>query len=374
MNNTGKENVENSFNYLKFSILTIAVTTIAWCCIYFYISSLKNYTIYPGFNNFYYAFYNDSLNGGNSRINHAEVSDSIVSLDFELKKGFLSPYVGMTLSPKSNTPIDLSRYNQLSIGISGENISNIAVSIFTQKPQNQAEINSSEMCFHTNVAISAEKKSYTIPLKQFKLPDWWRDLHNIPSGKEIAPDYSQILHINIGTAYTPNLEAQHKLKIYQISFSRDNSQMAILFLIIEVALILVLGAIYFIRKTGSAQNEPLTITYKPVEISDEPVIMTSFLDFINQNFQNSELSLEQVADNTGVSTRKITSSIQEQFGCNFKTYINQIRINEAKRMLTETELTIGDIAFKVGFSNQSHFNRVFKSITESSPSQFRQQK
>jgi YesN/AraC family two-component response regulator len=80
--------------------------------------------------------------------------------------------------------------------------------------------------------------------------------------------------------------------------------------------------------------------------------------------------MKQVSDNTGINQRRIASSIQQSFGCNFKTYVNKLRINESKRLLLESEMNMGEIAFKVGFSNQTHFNRVFKNLEGISPSEF----
>ena len=107
-----------------------------------------------------------------------------------------------------------------------------------------------------------------------------------------------------------------------------------------------------------------------VEVSSIESSKSDFIDFINNNFQNSELTLDLVSSETGVSQRRITNEIQNQFGCNFKTYINRLRINESKRLLINKELNIGEIAFKVGFNNQSHFNRVFKSEVQISPTEY----
>jgi AraC-like DNA-binding protein len=116
----------------------------------------------------------------------------------------------------------------------------------------------------------------------------------------------------------------------------------------------------------------ITIAYKPVESSAIENSKSDFIGFINHNFQNSELTLDFVSGETGVSQRKITSEIQNRFGCNFKTYINRLRLNESKRLLLNKELNIGEIAFKVGFNNQSHFNRVFKAEFQISPTEFRE--
>jgi AraC-like DNA-binding protein len=50
----------------------------------------------------------------------------------------------------------------------------------------------------------------------------------------------------------------------------------------------------------------------------------------------------------------------------------QLRINEAQKLLQETELGIAEIAFQVGFENLSYFNRSFKNLTGSAPRTFRE--
>jgi AraC-like DNA-binding protein len=119
------------------------------------------------------------------------------------------------------------------------------------------------------------------------------------------------------------------------------------------------------------KKNTITITYKAIENTTVESPKSDFIKFINTNFQNSELTLDLVSGETGVSQRKITNEIQIQFGCNFKTYINRLRINESKRLLLEKDLNIGEIAFRVGFNNQTHFNRVFKSEVQISPTEYR---
>jgi len=58
-------------------------------------------------------------------------------------------------------------------------------------------------------------------------------------------------------------------------------------------------------------------------------------------------------------------------GLPFKQYLNRLRLEEAKRLLTQTDLQVSDIAYKVGYGNISHFNRVFKDHLGISPNDFR---
>ena len=77
----------------------------------------------------------------------------------------------------------------------------------------------------------------------------------------------------------------------------------------------------------------IDIHYKPIQVEEKQKINTDykFLDFLHEHYADPELNLKEVARAVGVNERVISDTIGEKFNCNFKTYINQIRIAEAKR-------------------------------------------
>ncbi|WP_277751147.1 helix-turn-helix domain-containing protein [Lactobacillus delbrueckii] len=60
-----------------------------------------------------------------------------------------------------------------------------------------------------------------------------------------------------------------------------------------------------------------------------------------------------------------------EFDCSGKLALKQLRINEAKKKLCNTEASIGQIAKEVGFLNQFNFTRSFKNSLELSPENYR---
>jgi AraC-like DNA-binding protein len=78
-----------------------------------------------------------------------------------------------------------------------------------------------------------------------------------------------------------------------------------------------------------------------------------------------------VQNETGIHQRKISGIIKKDTQLTFKAYLNQLRIEKAKALLTETDLSISTIAFESGYNSVSHFNRVFKSELQVSPQEFR---
>lgn len=336
-----------------------------------YYLSIEDLTIFPNSDQFQYAFYDDRGAGGNSELIHSEATDSCLRIDFRLKKGIESPYVGITVSPKTGALIPARRYNRLNIGVSAKNLDNIGIAFYAANPYPEKANRVQEIPFYTTMTISPTPQRYSIDFTQLKTPDWWYELNNLNEATTRQPEIPALKNINIGNAYTPNAGQEQSLQIRSIALSRDNVPLAILLGLLELAIILTTFMVMYWIEKNRSRKKSVTINYQPVEGRSVGSPKSDFIDFINRNFQNSELTVELVSGETGASPRKITNDIQAQFACNFKTYLNRLRINESKRLLAETDLNIGEISFRVGFNNQSHFNRVFKSEVQISPTVYR---
>jgi len=357
----------------KFFIWTIITPFVIGVLIFMYFSSVKDLTVFPNQEEFNYSFYTDSSIGGNSEIFSHVVTDSMIQINYELKNGIKSPYIGLSISRKTHPVIRLAHYNKLNIKAQGFNTNNMGVTLYTSNPYPEIAKNSPDISFYTSVNISSVIHIYSINLNQFKVPDWWNEMNNISDAINKNPGIKTISNLNIGNAYTPNIGEKQSLQIYSISFSRNNKPLITLLLLLELGIILMTFIVIYSVKKIKTNKKTVTINYKPVESNSSNSPKSDFIDFINNNFQNSQLTLDFVSGETGVSQRRITNDMQNQFACNFKSYINRLRINESKRLLVETDFNIGEIAYKVGFNNQSHFNRVFKSELQISPTEFRDQ-
>lgn len=347
----------------------IVVASIVLCLgIYLYFSNFHHEIIFPGKDDTNFEFYNDSANGGNSIILYNSISDNRIALDFILKEGFLSPYVGINITNKKDSVFNLASYNRLHLEIAGEQIRSIGFNLYASNVYSESK---NEVCFYENLDIGPERKQYVMDLDKLKVPDWWIVANNMPADERFKPDLQNVYRINIGTAYTSASNIKRSLRIYSISFERDNANLLLILISSEFILIFLLGIIHYIKAYKAL---PVTITYKAVDTENENRQINNFLYYINDNFSNPNLTLKQVSSQTGINERRIAASIQQNFGCNFKTYVNKLRINESKRLLVESELNMGEIAFKVGFNNQTHFNRVFKNLEGISPSEFLEKK
>lgn len=94
------------------------------------------------------------------------------------------------------------------------------------------------------------------------------------------------------------------------------------------------------------------------------------LSFLQQNFLR-DIRLQDAAATVGMSESAFSRFFKAQTGNTFTQHITSLRIWMAKRLLKETDIAITEICFEAGFSNISHFNRVFLKNTGLRPSAYR---
>lgn len=99
-------------------------------------------------------------------------------------------------------------------------------------------------------------------------------------------------------------------------------------------------------------------------------VMKNAIQYITQNY-NRPLTLEETAGHVHLNPSYFSTIFKQSCGSSFKEYLNYIRIEESKHLLTETNYSIIDIAVAVGFEDQSYFTKVFKKFTGLTPKCFR---
>jgi len=99
-------------------------------------------------------------------------------------------------------------------------------------------------------------------------------------------------------------------------------------------------------------------------------VIDAALSYIATNYMN-EISLETVAKNVSLHPARLSRLFSQYTNCNFREYINRLRITKAQQLLLDPYKNIATVCCEVGFSDQSHFDKVFKTIVGETPSHFR---
>lgn len=82
----------------------------------------------------------------------------------------------------------------------------------------------------------------------------------------------------------------------------------------------------------------------------------------------------KISDEFQISESYFSHLFKEKKGVNFSTYLESIRLNEASRLIRETDISLNELYLSVGYNNANSFRRAFKKIYGMTPSAMRDTK
>ena len=155
---------------------------------------------------------------------------------------------------------------------------------------------------------------------------------------------------------------------------------AFVFMLVVVVFYAVFGVRFINYALQFNAIEPAITT--ATEVDDAPLepavleLMQRIDELMRQDklFRKSDLSVSDIAQRLGENPRTVSAAINAGRQVNFKTYINEFRVEEAKRLLDEDSAnrrTVDAIGAEVGFAHRSSFYRVFKRSQGISPTDYR---
>ena len=92
--------------------------------------------------------------------------------------------------------------------------------------------------------------------------------------------------------------------------------------------------------------------------------------YINNHFM-APIPLEDIADKVSMTVPAFCRYLKKATGKTFTRLVNEYRVVHATKLSNQSQLSIADICFEIGFNNFSHFNKTFKEITGKSASKYR---
>lgn len=100
--------------------------------------------------------------------------------------------------------------------------------------------------------------------------------------------------------------------------------------------------------------------------------ISEFTSIIEANLSNEDFSVDDIYKSLGISKIQLYRKTKALLGFNVNDYILTVRLQKAKYLLINEDLSISEIAYKVGFSSQAYFSTVFKSKFSLTPSEFKE--
>lgn len=136
-------------------------------------------------------------------------------------------------------------------------------------------------------------------------------------------------------------------------------------------------AILIEKVTSKAELDSLlkkmTLQYcdlvKSFSTSQYSPVIGKCIDYIKINFYN-KISLKTISNEIGISPSHLSRMFKKETNFTITEFINKVKIEEAKFLIKQNELSITDIALKVGFENHNYFCSVFKKLTSYTPKEY----
>lgn len=103
---------------------------------------------------------------------------------------------------------------------------------------------------------------------------------------------------------------------------------------------------------------------------NETIRMNRIIDFVIKNF-NREILLSEAADLANMAENSFSRYFSQRTRKSFTSFVNEVRLNHASKLLIETDKSVTDIGLESGFNNLSNFNRQFRKLYNKNPLMFR---
>lgn len=100
-------------------------------------------------------------------------------------------------------------------------------------------------------------------------------------------------------------------------------------------------------------------------------IRADLMAYIRQNFRSPDIYADAIAEEFHMSRSSVYSLVREQTGQSLNEYLEDLRVNEALRLLKDSDMTVAEIASACGYNSANTFYKMFKKRFGLSPSAFR---
>jgi DNA-binding response OmpR family regulator/ligand-binding sensor domain-containing protein len=103
---------------------------------------------------------------------------------------------------------------------------------------------------------------------------------------------------------------------------------------------------------------------------NDDALMDRVMKSVNENISDPDYNVERLTDDVGISRAQLHRKMKEITGISTAEFIRNIRLEQAARLIQEGKVNVTQVAYAVGFNNQTHFSTVFKKHFGVSPSEY----
>ncbi len=181
-------------------------------------------------------------------------------------------------------------------------------------------------------------------------------IDGLPANHIISPGQSPVIHLNERADEFKNL--------FQMLFEESKHQTA------QKARICQSLFYSLLLMVMELVNEEVPVSTESDKLSKSERLGKEILSYVDEHLL-SDISLPQVAEAFNISPTYLSRLFKQVAGMPMMQYVIQRRIGEAQTLLMITDMSVGEIAVSVGYTNLSHFVKIFTQNVGISPRNYR---
>jgi len=314
--------------------------------------------------------FTDLTVGGDSLSTVTEIE---TGLSWHYKLGDLAPYpyAGVSIHTGYRGLQDISPYTHMRIRIQSEKADRVRLQLIFNLPDYSNPMDISTYRFYNQwIPVGPVMDTTRLPLNSFSTPVWWFKSNQLPlDSKPINGIMKKnLLNVEMLSDEVVDGGFSDRILLESLELVKD----PLLYFLPSAALIFLYYCFLSVMLMRKRRKENKDLYHKPLDISkvkDEET--RRLLDYLFEHYNDPELALRPVASQCGLSEKKASGLLKEQTDCSFRSYLNRLRLDEAKRQLLHSDRNVSEIAYMVGYNSSSQFTRVFKQFEECSPTDYR---
>ena len=137
------------------------------------------------------------------------------------------------------------------------------------------------------------------------------------------------------------------------------------------------NAVLRLQKRVEAKNnvpQKDDIVVLGISKSDKSKYVSEAMDYIRDNYNNSELTIGEMARHMEISEGHLIHLFKRETGCTLLNYLTQYRTEKAKILLSDYKAKVYEVADMVGYKDNAYFSSTFKKIVGVTPSEYQNKK
>ena len=125
-------------------------------------------------------------------------------------------------------------------------------------------------------------------------------------------------------------------------------------------------------KFSGAQKQEEKVEKVEVKGNND-ALMERIMKCINENLQDPDFNVERLTEKVGISRAQLHRKMKEITGISAGDFIRNLRLEQAARLIKEKKINVTQVAYAVGFNNQTHFSTIFKKHFGMTPTEYSEQ-